>query len=551
MFRKLTLSFFLTVSAFAFSNFSFANLITVNGGSTAYSLNANDTLFIASGTYTGTVSGLSSANNPTIIVAGGATFQPTLLNPTNGVVCKMFIYGTFTYNQPLTTNTNFSINVYAGGVANFNNTVDTKGKDQVWTNNIGGTMNFAGIVTINGGTASDDNNVFYNYETINATANFIMKSGSKFYNYKDFNVTGNYTANGGILDNQGNFVVSGLIDMNSGASSIINHCRMEASGGISLSNGFFINYSYVWARNSDLTISSGASFTNIQIAGGATPPIVHGRNYTHTGGAMTGPALLYFYGTTLISGGTIGITTATTDTIKMNDITRASPLTVFDNQAAGTVRPNVIYNAWGIPDSLRNYLFGCSVEIFMEIPLAITWNYFYVNLSNNIPVLNWAADYEPGSVFELQRSYDGVHFQPIKNVAAESSRSEYFYDDRLVNTQSAIVYYRIKAIGLNGGAKYSEIRTVKFRSNQGILLYTAPNPFTSNFTIDLIATEKEMITIRLLNINGQQHLAKTVMVNKGSNTINITEAARLASGVYVVQVSNEHTLLSTSKIIKR
>jgi len=550
MFRKLTLPFLLTVCSIAVSNFSFANTITYSGGPIIdYTLAANDTLYIASGTYTGTVSGLN-ANNRTIIVAGGATFQPTLLNPTNGVVCKMIIYGTFTYAAALTTNTNFTIDVYAGGVANFTNTVDTKGRDQVWTNNIGGTMNFTGNVTINGGTASDDNNVFYNYETVNATGNFVMKSGSKFYNYKDFNVSGNYTANGGILDNQGNFVVTGSIDMNSGASEIRNYCRMEALGGISLSNGNFYNYTYVWARNSDITITSGAVFQNILIPQAAAP-MVHGRNYTQSGGSMTGPARLYFYGTTSISGGTIGVLTATTDTIKMNDITRTVPTQIFDNQAAGTVRPNVIYNAWGAPDSLRHYLIGCSYEIFQEIPLAITWNYFYVNLSNNIPVLNWAADYEPGTVFEIQRSYDGVHFQPIKNVAAEYDRSEYFYDDRLVNTRSAVVYYRIKAIGLNGAAKYSEIRTVRFRNDQGIVIYTAPNPFTSNFTIDLIATEKEMITIRMFNINGQQNLAKNVMINKGSNTINITEAARLASGVYVIQVSNEHTILSTSKIIKR
>jgi hypothetical protein len=227
------------------------------------------------------------------------------------------------------------------------------------------------------------------------------------------------------------------------------------------------------------------------------------------------------------------------------------PTQIFDVQSGGTRHPNVIYNAWGIPDSTRVYLFGCSFEIFQQIPLAVTWNYFYVNLSNNIPVLNWAADYEPGTVFELQRSYDGVHFNPIKNVSSEYGRSEYFYDDRLVNTRSAIVYYRIKAIGLNGAAKYSETRTVRFRNDQGIIIYTSPNPFTSNFTIDFIATEKGMITIRMFNINGQQNLAKTVMVDKGNNIINITEAARLASGVYVMQVSNERTILSTNKIIKR
>ena len=549
MLRKLALSFLLIVCTIAVSNFSFATTITYNGGPISdYTLVANDTLYIASGTYTGTVSGLN-ANNRTIIVAGGATFQPTLLQPTNGVVCKMHIYGTFTYNQPLTTNTNFTIDVYAGGVMNLTNTMDTKGRDQVWTNQIGGTMNFTGDVTINGGTAADDNNVFINYETVNATGNFIMRSGSNFINYKNFTVSGSYTANGGILNNQGNFI-AGSIDMNSGASQIINYCRMESTGNISLSNGNFSNYTYVWARNSTLTITGGAIFNNIRIPQ-ASPPMVHARNLTlSSGGLMNGPALLYFQATTNMTGGTIGVSGVTSDTIKVNELTRTGAQ-IFDVQSGGTINPNVIYNVWGAPDSLVNYMFGCSFEIFQLIPLAITWNHFYVSLSNNIPVLYWSAEYESGVVFEIQRSYDGANFQSIKNLPSDYTRAEYTYNDALVNTQRPVAFYRIKAIGLNGGEKYSQIRTVRFRNSHGVSLYISPNPFTSNFIIDYTATDKEMITVRIFNVNGQQQLVKNFSVNKGDNIINVTEAARLSGGIYVVQVSNDHTVLSTSKIVKR
>ena len=114
--------------------------------------------------------------------------------------------------------------------------MNTKGRDQVWTNHIGGTMNFSGDVVINGGTQSDDNNVFINYETINANGNFQMNSGSFFTNYKEFNVAGSYKANGGSLRNEGNFVVTGLLEINSGAIPIVNYCRLEASGGIDISN---------------------------------------------------------------------------------------------------------------------------------------------------------------------------------------------------------------------------------------------------------------------------------------------------------------------------
>ena len=549
MLRHFTLSLFLTVSICLAGKFSFAANITINGASnTNYTLGAGDTLFIKNnGNYTGVISGLSG-NNRVIVVEGGGIFNPSGLNPDNGVVCKMHIYGTFTYSQPLTTNTNFTLDNYAGGIVNLA-AMNTKGRDQVWTNHIGGTINFSGNVLINGGTQDDDNNVFYNYETINALGNFQMNSGSHFTNYKDFNVGASYKANGGILINRGNFIVTGLLDINSGATPVTNYCRLEASGGITISTTL-VNYSYVWAKNSEVRITSG-TITNINIPGANPPsPIIHGASYFQSGGLVTGPARMYFYGTTTMSGGTIGVSGFTSDTIRMNDITRTSPTQIFDVQLGGTRYPNVIYNAWGAPDSNRVYLFGCSVEVFLEIPLAINWNEFIVNLFNNVPVLNWSAEFAQGTVFEIQRSYDGRNFSGIKNMAYEVGQKDYEYSDRLVNTQASVVYYRIKAIEINGVEKYTQIRTVKFNHKPGSI-YTAPNPFTNNFIINYNAPEKEMITIRMFNVSGQQMLTKNVTVNTGNNNINITEAAQLAKGIYVVQVNKGYNTISSLKIIKQ
>ena len=551
MFRKLTLSLLLTVCSIAVSNFSFANIITYSGGPIVdYTLGNNDTLFIASGTYTGSVSGLNS-NNRTIIVAGGATFEPTALNPNNGVVCKMYIYGTFTYSSSLTTNTNFTLDVYAGGVVNLA-AMNTKGKDQLWTNNYGGTINFSGDVLLNGGTLSDDNNVFINYETINVSGNFQMNSGSKFYNYKDFNITGTFRVNGGTVYNYGRLDVTGSVLMNNGASSIHNYCRMEVTAGITNTSGNFYNYSYLRAINSDITNS--ANIFNIRISNFGSPlsqPMIEGRNYFHsTGGTMTGPALLYFTGTTSITGGTIGVGGITTDTIKMNDITRSMPTQILDVQSGGTINPNVIYNAWGVPDPSYVFLFGCSVETFLEIPLAINWRTFDAMLSNDIPLLTWSAEFGRGTVFEIQRSYDSRNFSIIKTLPYEEGQSEYEFRDKSVNAQSPVAYYRIKAVEISGVEKYTHTRIVKFNHKPGSV-YTAPNPFTNNFIINYKAAEREMLTIRMFNISGQQMLVKNVTVNSGNNDINITEAAQLAKGIYVIQVNKGYNMISSNKIIKQ
>ena len=549
MFRKLTVSLILTVCAFAVSKISFATTYVYDGINplpNPLALNSGDSLFIATGTYTGNISSFPSGAK--ITVSDMAIFQPSNFPNTNGNSARgtMWVYGTFTYNTTFVSNTGFTLHNY--GIVTIGNTT-MRGNNQTWNNYYGATINFTSSVVMNGDFGN--NNILNNYGTVNASASFQMNSGSAFNNYKNFNVTGDFLANGGMLMNVGKLEVVGKIDLNSGVSTITNYCRMIASGGIDISNGNMINYSYLWARNDlglgTIRVTSG-SLTNVSIW--SSTPMIHGRDLIHTGGTITGKGYLYFYGSTTKTGG--GITGApgiTSDTLKMNDISRGSTTQFYDAQTP-TVYPNAIYEVWGVPDSTRVYNVACSIEIILEVPLAINWNSFIVDLTDNIPVLNWSAEFGSGVVFEIQRSYDGRNFSAIKELPYETGQSEYEYKDRMVNTQAPIVYYRIKATEISGIEKYTQTRTVKFSNKPGSI-YTAPNPFTNNFVINYKAAEKETITIRMFNVSGQQMLVKNVTVNNGNNNINITEAAQLAKGIYVIQVSKGYNMISSGKIIKQ
>ena len=549
MFRKLTVSLILTVCAFAVSKISFATTYVYDGINplpNPLALNSGDSLFVATGTYTGNISSFPSGAK--ITVSDMAIFQPSNFPNTNGNSARgtMWVYGTFTYNTTFVSNTGFTLHNY--GIVTIGNTT-MRGNNQTWNNYYGATINFTSSVVMNGDFGN--NNILNNYGTVNASASFQMNSGSAFNNYKNFNVTGDFLANGGMLMNVGKLEVVGKIDLNSGVSTITNYCRMIASGGIDISNGNMINYSYLWARNDlglgTIRVTSG-SLTNVSIW--SSTPMIHGRDLIHTGGTITGKGYLYFYGSTTKSGGGItGAPGVTSDTLKMNDISRGSITQFYDAQTP-TVYPNAIYEVWGVPDSTRVYNVACSIEIVLEVPLAINWNSFIVDLTDNIPVLNWSAEFGSGVVFEIQRSYDGRNFSAIKELPYETGQSEYEYKDRMVNTQAPIVYYRIKATEISGIEKYTQTRTVKFSNKPGSI-YTAPNPFTNNFVINYKAAEKETITIRMFNVSGQQMLVKNVTVNNGNNNINITEAAQLAKGIYVIQVSKGYTMISSGKIIKQ
>jgi hypothetical protein len=546
MIRNLALSFILTVTAFTVCKTSFAINYVDNGTATNYDLNPGDSLYVASGTYTGNITDFASGAR--ITVANGATFTPgSMPHNANGTIHN---YGIFTYTSSWTVNTNFKVNNYAGGIMTLGS-ITIRGNSQTWTNYIGGIITFAEVLM--NGNDDDLNNIMINYDSVRCDGNFQMNGGSAFTNFKDFSVGGTLRVNGGTLINEGN-LLTGTILMNNGASVIRNYCRMQATGGITNTSGNFYNYSYLWAVNSDITNS--ANIINSSVANSssapnfATTPMIHGRNYTHTGGTMTGPALLYFYGTTLISGGTIGVTGVTTDTIKMYDITRLSPLTIFDNQAANTLRPNVIYNAWGVPDSNRVYLLGCSMEVVLESPLAVNWRSFDVLLLNtNIPLLVWTAEFDGQTIFEIERSYDGRHFSKIDQVDAIDGKKDYRYSDKYVNNQAPVAYYRIKAVETVNSIKFSQIRMVRF-ANAATATKVVPNPFKNNFNIIYTVTEAGNVIIRVFNVNGQQKVIRRVTVNKGSNNINIVEAAQFANGIYIVQVSSADAVFST-RLVKQ
>ena len=113
--------------------------------------------------------------------------------------------------------------------------------------------------------------------------------------------------------------------------------------------------------------------------------------------------------------------------------------------------PNVVYKAFKAPNLTRAYLPTCSAQIIDEIPLATFENNFSVTLFNNIPGLTWSAEYEQNAESKLREAMtEKFNFFVIKKLPLQYRQSEYNFSDKQVNTQSEVVYYRIKTVKLNG-----------------------------------------------------------------------------------------------------
>jgi len=535
MYRKSTLFGLLSLLALSFIKTSLATTYVNNGGSGTYSLNSGDSLSIAGGTFTGSITAFQTGAK--ISVASGAVFQPSNFSfpDPHGT---LYVYGTFKMTSQLRTNTGFTLKNY--GVVWVTSTTLMSGSSQLWTNYYGGLIKLDGDATM-----TNDNSIM-NQGTITFGANFTMTGTSSVTNKNIITVAGNYLNSGGTFNNEGKFQTTGSITFNNGQAIINNYCRMIAESGINNTTGFVNNYGFMWAKAS---LGLGNLVNSGTITNGPDG-IIKSVTLNNTG-TIKGAGYLYFTGnTTTTNLGTTGVTGTTTDTIKFYDVSRTNNATIYDNQT-GIVNPNTVYRVFAAPDSNAAYNTGCAIELISQIPLPINWNYFFVAMSENIPSLSWSAQYDRGTLFEVQRSYDGINFQSIKNLSAENSASTYTFNDKELNIQYTFVYYRIKSIEPSGMQKFSVTRILKLSSKPGIALQVAPNPFSNDFTISYQGKESGMFDIRIFNALGQEKMHKQIMMSSGFNSIPVTGVSGFSKGIYMVQVNQGDKLIAKEKLVKQ
>lgn len=506
---------------------AFSKTYTDKGTSTSYTINNGDSLYIASGTFTGTINSWEVGGK--ITIGESATFNPSSFGYFQGYIINN---GQATLPE---------INGQNGYTLTNYGKLTVKGKTYlgnkaVITNNYGATITFSGAFESNAST-------IINRGTMNATAAFYIGNNSSMSNLNTVITANNFTINGSSLMNGGKIHAKKTISFSSATST--NNCRLIAEAGITIESSNLTNNGLLWASNAANNSLIYNNKSNITISISSVMKSVDFKNE----GTITGRGSMYFTGNTNNNNATIGKSGKTSDSIYVYDATRTNKTTIFDYQA-GTVYPNVVFAMVAAPDTISNPA-PCALEMSAVSILPVKWNYLFVNLSNNVPAISWGAEQDKGTVFSVQRSYDGNNFTSIATINASQTITDYKYDDKLVNTQAAVVYYRIVATEPTGAQKISDTKTVKFSNKAGITIQSSPNPFTSIFNVSYQSTVREMITIRIISMAGQVQVAKNASVNNGYNSISITEAASLAKGVYMVQLISNNNIISSEKIIKQ
>lgn len=154
--------------------------------------------------------------------------------------------------------------------------------------------------------------------------------------------------------------------------------------------------------------------------------------------------------------------------------------------------------------------------------------------------INWyTLDEENTHHFDIERSVDLQIFEKVASVNASihtQGKQTYSTQDDLSKVIDAkTIYYRIKLIDADGKAIYSNIVFVKTKVIENDMV-VYPMPFTDEIKIEYHAAENSEVELKLVDMTGRVILHQVNAVNKGLNTLSVTQLSNLASGTYHIKL---------------
>lgn len=164
------------------------------------------------------------------------------------------------------------------------------------------------------------------------------------------------------------------------------------------------------------------------------------------------------------------------------------------------------YSASVSGQSFKRYNLGSSA-IDNEAFLPIEWQWMTLEWQANSAAIRWKAEgVQAGEDYQVERSVDGLIFQPIAKAEALSlavDTDEYaFKDTEALQTRRELLYYRIKHVDIDGLIKYSEVKSIH-KENIELAVSLYPNPATELINVQYQNLSLKAGTIKIFNLNGQ------------------------------------------------
>ena len=171
------------------------------------------------------------------------------------------------------------------------------------------------------------------------------------------------------------------------------------------------------------------------------------------------------------------------------------------------------------------------------VVLAVNLTTFNVVYNANVTTVLWTAANEVNfNHYVVERSVDGVLFQPLTTVAARGTGGDYSTpDNNLPNVNK--VYYRLQLVTNDGHFTYSKVIVISRVASNNITVY--PNPVKDNATINFTVIAAQKLSIKVYDAAGKTVIVKTYLAQQGTNAVQVNDWNHLAAGQYIIEVAGD------------
>ena len=156
--------------------------------------------------------------------------------------------------------------------------------------------------------------------------------------------------------------------------------------------------------------------------------------------------------------------------------------------------------------------------------------------------LNWTVENASNDdYFEIEKSVDGANFNTIGKVFSTYSQDYHFTDNGALVSGNPAIYYRLKVVTKSNNVFYSNILQFKMETSTELDISSVyPNPFTNNIGIVVTSPVTQLLTLRIMDIDGRVVYQSDVKILSGSNLIDINKCTELSKGSYILEIVSAH-----------
>lgn len=206
----------------------------------------------------------------------------------------------------------------------------------------------------------------------------------------------------------------------------------------------------------------------------------------------------------------------------------------YENGSAGTV----VYL-----DNESTRLSAGTLQNFSGVPASfpVEWLDFDAILVGEDARLQWNTGAELNNRhFEVERSFNGVSFQQIGQVASQGNgstvQSYQFLDPNVSRSGREHLYYRLRQVDFDGSFTLSPVVRLQMTDLARLHLEGQPNPFRDQMAISFVNPSQSAFTLRVYNNLGQQVWSQSHQTARGQVQLNTRTWAR---GIYFLAAENE------------